>query len=207
MHIILFQGVSNENKKLKRDLVRTVLYFCFSTSKELCDCLSTFVLLVLMWLHFIRIWNYCGNNSSRVHKPEAEKPRTRDQLGSSVLNLQLEMYIQAHTHTSQNKDFSCYKLVTFSMLQASYYLSFAQAVSQFLPLLCFSPFQEEIQKKTGYIVRRGDGTFDVDANTSIDHLSEELGIKIPEVLFLIRYLAFSTVAMDSLGHVCLLYTV
>uniref|UniRef100_A0A804M0E6 DUF21 domain-containing protein chloroplastic n=1 Tax=Zea mays TaxID=4577 RepID=A0A804M0E6_MAIZE len=40
--------------------------------------------------------------------------------------------------------------------------------------------KEEIQKKTGYIVRRGDGTFDVDANTSIDHLSEELGIKIPE---------------------------
>ncbi|CAN6310280.1 unnamed protein product [Urochloa humidicola] len=40
--------------------------------------------------------------------------------------------------------------------------------------------KEEIQKKTGYIVRREDGTFDVDANTSIDQLSEELGIKIPE---------------------------
>ncbi|WVZ59769.1 hypothetical protein U9M48_009868 [Paspalum notatum var. saurae] len=40
--------------------------------------------------------------------------------------------------------------------------------------------KEEIQRKTGYIVRREDGTFDVDANTSIDHLSEELGIKIPE---------------------------
>lgn len=50
------------------------------------------------------------------------------------------------------------------------------------------PFQEEIQRKTGNIVRREDGTFDVDANTSIDHLSEELSIKIPEVLFLIRSL-------------------
>lgn len=41
--------------------------------------------------------------------------------------------------------------------------------------------QEEIQRKTGYIVMRDDGTFDVDANTSIDQLSEELNIKIPEV--------------------------
>ncbi|KAF8674451.1 hypothetical protein HU200_048285 [Digitaria exilis] len=40
--------------------------------------------------------------------------------------------------------------------------------------------KEEIQRKTGNIVRREDGTFDVDANTSIDHLSEELSIKIPE---------------------------
>jgi hypothetical protein len=28
-----------------------------------------------------------------------------------------------------------------------------------------------------------DGTFDVDANTSIDDLSEELSVKIPEVYF------------------------
>lgn len=41
--------------------------------------------------------------------------------------------------------------------------------------------QEEITKKTGYIVMREDGTFDVDANTSIDQLSEELNVKIPEV--------------------------
>ncbi|KAJ3668222.1 hypothetical protein LUZ60_005015 [Juncus effusus] len=40
--------------------------------------------------------------------------------------------------------------------------------------------KEEIQKKTGYIVMREDGTFDVDANTSIDQLSEELNVKIPE---------------------------
>ena len=30
-----------------------------------------------------------------------------------------------------------------------------------------------------------DGTFDVDANTSIDDLSEELSVKIPEVYFFI----------------------
>jgi hypothetical protein len=40
---------------------------------------------------------------------------------------------------------------------------------------------------------REDGTFDVDANTSIDQLSEELGIKIPEVLFHIR-------SLFSVGH-------
>jgi hypothetical protein len=55
--------------------------------------------------------------------------------------------------------------------------------------------QEEIQRKTGYIVMQEDGTFDVDANTSIDHLSQELGIKLPEVLFLVRIIAFSAVAV------------
>ncbi|XP_078176195.1 DUF21 domain-containing protein At1g55930, chloroplastic-like [Carex rostrata] len=40
--------------------------------------------------------------------------------------------------------------------------------------------KEEIQKKTGYIVMREDGTFDVDANTSIDQLSDDLNVKIPE---------------------------
>ncbi|XP_020263771.1 DUF21 domain-containing protein At1g55930, chloroplastic-like [Asparagus officinalis] len=40
--------------------------------------------------------------------------------------------------------------------------------------------KEEIQKKTGYIIMQEDGTFDVDANTSIDQLSEELDVKIPE---------------------------
>lgn len=44
--------------------------------------------------------------------------------------------------------------------------------------------QEEIQKKTGYIVMRAEGVFDVDANTSIDQLSEDLNVKMPEVLFL-----------------------
>ncbi|CAK9166899.1 unnamed protein product [Ilex paraguariensis] len=40
--------------------------------------------------------------------------------------------------------------------------------------------KEEIQKKTGYIVMRAEGIYDVDANTSIDQLSEDLNIKIPE---------------------------
>ncbi|XVE80498.1 hypothetical protein DITRI_Ditri14bG0144800 [Diplodiscus trichospermus] len=40
--------------------------------------------------------------------------------------------------------------------------------------------KEEIQKKTGYIVMRAEGIFDVDANTSIDHLAEDLNIKMPE---------------------------
>lgn len=40
--------------------------------------------------------------------------------------------------------------------------------------------KEEIQKKTGYIVMRAEGIYDVDANTSIDQLSEELNIKMPE---------------------------
>lgn len=40
--------------------------------------------------------------------------------------------------------------------------------------------KEEIQKKTGYIVMRAKGIYDVDANTSIDQLSEELNIKMPE---------------------------
>lgn len=31
---------------------------------------------------------------------------------------------------------------------------------------------------------REDGTFDVDANTSIDQLSDDLNVKIPEVNFL-----------------------
>jgi CBS domain containing-hemolysin-like protein len=40
--------------------------------------------------------------------------------------------------------------------------------------------KEEIQKKTGYVVMRAEGIFDVDANTSIDQLSEDLGIILPE---------------------------
>ncbi|RZC89869.1 hypothetical protein C5167_035864 [Papaver somniferum] len=40
--------------------------------------------------------------------------------------------------------------------------------------------KEEIQKKTGYIVMRAEGIFDVDANTSIDQLSEDLTVKMAE---------------------------
>ncbi|KAM5585317.1 hypothetical protein ABKV19_004623 [Rosa sericea] len=45
--------------------------------------------------------------------------------------------------------------------------------------------KEEIQKKTGYIVMRAEGVFDVDANTSIDQLSEDLNVKMPEVFILL----------------------
>eukprot|EP00850_Spirogloea_muscicola_P011825 SM000075S21914 [mRNA] locus=s75:7744:12596:+ [translate_table: standard] len=38
--------------------------------------------------------------------------------------------------------------------------------------------KEEIRKKTGYLVQRSDGVFDVDASTSIDDLAEALDIKI-----------------------------
>jgi CBS domain containing-hemolysin-like protein len=41
--------------------------------------------------------------------------------------------------------------------------------------------QEEIRKKTGYVVQRADGVFDVDANTSIEDLADSLDIKLPEV--------------------------
>lgn len=42
--------------------------------------------------------------------------------------------------------------------------------------------QESIRKKTGYVVMRADGIYDVDANTSIDQLSEDLNVKLPEVI-------------------------
>ncbi|KAK3031986.1 hypothetical protein RJ639_036191 [Escallonia herrerae] len=40
--------------------------------------------------------------------------------------------------------------------------------------------KEEIQKKTGYVVMRAEGVYDVDANTSIDQLSHDLDIILPE---------------------------
>ncbi|KAJ0045599.1 hypothetical protein Pint_03913 [Pistacia integerrima] len=40
--------------------------------------------------------------------------------------------------------------------------------------------KEKIQKKTAYIVMRAEGIYDVDAITSIDQLSEDLNIKVPE---------------------------
>ncbi|KAI3695377.1 hypothetical protein L1987_78374 [Smallanthus sonchifolius] len=40
--------------------------------------------------------------------------------------------------------------------------------------------KEEIERKTGNIVKRAEGVFDVDANTSIYQLSEDLDIVLPE---------------------------
>lgn len=39
--------------------------------------------------------------------------------------------------------------------------------------------QEEIRKKTGYIIQRAEGVFDVDANTSIEDLAEAFQVSIP----------------------------
>ncbi|CAM6019057.1 unnamed protein product [Sphagnum balticum] len=40
--------------------------------------------------------------------------------------------------------------------------------------------KEEIRKKTGYVVQRANGVYDVDANTSIEDLTDALEVKIPE---------------------------
>ncbi|XP_047090889.1 DUF21 domain-containing protein At1g55930, chloroplastic-like [Lolium rigidum] len=58
--------------------------------------------------------------------------------------------------------------------------------------------KEEIQKKTGNIVMLEDGTFDVDANTSIDDLSEELSVKIPEGH---QYETVSGFVCESFGYI------
>ena len=41
--------------------------------------------------------------------------------------------------------------------------------------------QEEIRKKTGYIVERAEGVFDVDANTTIEDVAEVFQVEIPPV--------------------------
>lgn len=46
--------------------------------------------------------------------------------------------------------------------------------------------QEEIRKKTGYVVQRADGVFDIDANTAVEDLKEALEIKLPEVGYMCK---------------------
>ncbi|CAN8259537.1 unnamed protein product [Cochlearia groenlandica] len=58
--------------------------------------------------------------------------------------------------------------------------------------------KEEIQKKTGYIVMRDEGIYDVDANTSIDQLSEELNMKMPED---IQYETVSGFVCEAFGYI------
>ncbi|KAK9268993.1 hypothetical protein L1049_000760 [Liquidambar formosana] len=58
--------------------------------------------------------------------------------------------------------------------------------------------KEEIQKKTGYVVMRAEGIFDVDANTSIDQLSEDLNIKMPEG---IQYETVSGFICEAFGYI------
>ncbi|KAL9661902.1 hypothetical protein QQ045_026730 [Rhodiola kirilowii] len=58
--------------------------------------------------------------------------------------------------------------------------------------------KEEIQKKTGNIVMRAEGVYDVDANTSIDQLSEDLYIKMPEGH---QYETVSGFICESFGYI------
>ncbi|XP_020203583.2 DUF21 domain-containing protein At1g55930, chloroplastic isoform X2 [Cajanus cajan] len=58
--------------------------------------------------------------------------------------------------------------------------------------------KEEIQKKTGHIVKQADGVFDVDAKTSIDHLSEYLNIKMPQGH---QYETVSGFACENFGYI------
>ncbi|XP_019175592.1 PREDICTED: DUF21 domain-containing protein At1g55930, chloroplastic-like [Ipomoea nil] len=57
---------------------------------------------------------------------------------------------------------------------------------------------EEMQKKTGYIVLRAEGIFDVDANTSIDQLSDELEIKMLEDH---QYETVSSFVCEAFGYI------
>ncbi|KAF2313536.1 hypothetical protein GH714_011546 [Hevea brasiliensis] len=56
---------------------------------------------------------------------------------------------------------------------------------------------EEIQKKTGYILMRAEEMDDVDANTSIDQLSEDLNIKMPEA----QYETVSGFICEAFGYI------
>lgn len=58
--------------------------------------------------------------------------------------------------------------------------------------------KEEIQKKTGYVVMRAEGVFDVDANTSIDQLSEDLDIILPEAH---QYETVSGFICETFGYI------
>ncbi|KAJ9153888.1 hypothetical protein P3X46_027276 [Hevea brasiliensis] len=60
-----------------------------------------------------------------------------------------------------------------------------------------SDSKEEIQKKTGYILMRAEEMYDVDANTSIDQLSEDLNIKMPEA----QYETVSGFVCEAFGYI------
>ncbi|KAG9443479.1 hypothetical protein H6P81_014819 [Aristolochia fimbriata] len=58
--------------------------------------------------------------------------------------------------------------------------------------------KERIQRQTGYVVRRTAGVYDVGANTSIDRLSEELNIRLPEDH---EYETVSGFICDAFGYI------
>lgn len=59
--------------------------------------------------------------------------------------------------------------------------------------------KEEIRRKTGYIVQRADGVFDVDANTSIEDMTEALEVKPPEVSY--HYETVSGFVCEAFGYI------
>ncbi|GKV38388.1 hypothetical protein SLEP1_g46303 [Rubroshorea leprosula] len=59
--------------------------------------------------------------------------------------------------------------------------------------------KEVIQKKTGYIVMRAEGVYDVHAHASIYLPSEDLNIKMPEVYYSIALLIFVVMVYRALN--------
>lgn len=59
--------------------------------------------------------------------------------------------------------------------------------------------KEEIRRKTGYIVQRADGVFDVDANTSIEDMTEALEVKVPEGPY--HYETVSGFVCEAFGYI------
>ncbi|XP_024368050.1 DUF21 domain-containing protein At1g55930, chloroplastic isoform X4 [Physcomitrium patens] len=59
--------------------------------------------------------------------------------------------------------------------------------------------KEEIRKKTGYVVQRADGVFDIDANTAVEDLKEALEIKLPEGSH--RYETVSGFVCEAFGYI------
>ncbi|KAH7314587.1 hypothetical protein KP509_21G009600 [Ceratopteris richardii] len=59
--------------------------------------------------------------------------------------------------------------------------------------------KKRIRRKTGYIVQRADGVFDVDANTSIEDLAEALEVMLPEVPY--HYETVSGFVCEAFGYI------
>ncbi|CAI7831609.1 unnamed protein product [Closterium sp. NIES-53] len=70
--------------------------------------------------------------------------------------------------------------VTFENSQKPHLLCLCVRLS--LPRVCH---QEEIRRKTGYIIQRAEGVYDVDANTTVDDLADILQVVLPPVSVLL----------------------
>lgn len=62
-----------------------------------------------------------------------------------------------------------------------------------------SDSKEEIRKKTGIVVQRADGVYDVDANTSIEDLAEALEVKLAESPY--HYETVSGFVCEAFGYI------